>query len=312
MIRKDNYMNVNKPRYTEEQKRQKISKFNDVYYNGNPDDWKVSRLPNWIQSYGYLLNKELENKLPSHYRRFRQGTVVMIDYGVTIGDELGGKHFGVVLNNDDTKYKRKVTVVPLSSHWHRGYIDLGYDLMSGINYLIELRKDEEQKKINKLINRLNEFINGHKGNHFSFSDEEIKFINDNGIKNFPKNDCTVELNLGKNNDKLESLIKDIKQIDSWEQYNNIFNFVSFVETAITFQKSMNISLNELKDNLHQMKLLEKKLTKYNKQSYAVISDIKSVSKLRVVKLNRFTISGNTRISAENLDKIRQGFIKIIE
>lgn len=61
-----------------------------------------------------------------------------------------------------------------------------------------------------------------------------------------------------------------------------------------------------------MKLLEKKLTKYNKQSYAVISDIKSVSKLRVVKLNRFTISGNTRISAENLDKIRQGFIKIIE
>lgn len=305
-------MNVNKPRYTEEQKRQKISKFNDVYYNGNPDDWKVSRLPNWIQSYGYLLNKELENKLPSHYRRFRQGTVVMIDYGVTIGDELGGKHFGVVLNNDDTKYKRKVTVVPLSSHWHRGYIDLGYDLMSGINYLIELRKDEEQKKINKLINRLNEFINGNKGNHFSFSDEEIKFINDNGIKNFPKNDCTVELNLGKNNDKLESLIKDIKQIDSWEQYNNIFNFVSFVETAITFQKSINISLNELKDNLHQMKLLEKKLTKYNKQSYAVISDIKSVSKLRVVKLNRFTISGNTRISAENLDKIRQGFIKIIE
>ena len=88
--------------------------------------------------------------------------------------------------------------------------------------------------------------------------------------------------------------------------------MSFVETALTFRKSMNNSLNELRDNLLQMKQLIKKLTKYNKQSYAVISDIKSVSKLRVVKLNHFTISGNTRISTENLDKIRQGFIKTIE
>lgn len=305
-------MNDNKPRYTEEQKRQKISKFNDVYYDGDPDDWKVSRLPNWMQSYGYLLDKELKNKLPHHYRRFRQGTVVMIDYGVTVGSELGGKHFGVVLNNDDTKYKRKVTVVPLSSHRHRGYIDLGYDLMAGISNLIDLRKDEENKKIKKLINRLNEFSNNHKDNHFSFTDEEIKFIDDNNIKNFPKNDSTVELNLVKDNTELESLVKKIKKVDSWEQYKNIFDFVSFVETALTFQKSINNSLDELRDNLYQMQQLAKKLTKYNKQSYAVISDIKSVSKLRVVKLNHFTISGNTRISTENLDKIRQGFIKTIE
>lgn len=305
-------MSTNNFQYTEEQKRQKISKFNNVYFNGDPADWKVSRLPNWMQSYGYLLDKELKNNLPSYYRRFRQGTVVMIDYGVTIGDELGGKHFGVVLNNDDTKYKRKVTVVPLSSHRHKGYIDLGYDLMSGINDLIELRKAEEQKKINKLIKRLNEFINNHKDSNFSFSDEEIKFINDNGVKNFPKNNSTVELNFAENNDKLESLIEDIKQVDSWEQHKNIFDFVSLVETALSFQKSVNASLAELKDNLFQMKQLEKKLTKYNKQSYAVLSDIKSVSKLRVANLNHFTISGNARISAENLDKIRQGFIKTIE
>ncbi|MCC4380500.1 type II toxin-antitoxin system PemK/MazF family toxin [Limosilactobacillus reuteri] len=305
-------MSTNNFQYTEEQKRQKISKFNNVYYEGDPSNWKVSRLPNWMQSYGYLLDKELQNNLPSYYRRFRQGTVVMIDYGITIGNELGGKHFGVVLNNDDTKHKRKVTVVPLSSHWHKGYIDLGYDLMSGINDLIELRKDEEQKKINKLIKRLNEFSNNHKDSHFSFSDEEIKFINDNGVKNFPKDNSTVELDFSENNDKLESLIEDIKQVDSWEQHKNIFDFVSLVETALSFQKSVNTSLKELRDNLFQMKQLEKKLTRYNKQSYAVISDIKSVSKLRVAKLNHFTISGNARISAKNLDKIRQGFIKTIE
>ncbi|MCZ3747463.1 type II toxin-antitoxin system PemK/MazF family toxin [Limosilactobacillus vaginalis] len=235
----------------------------------------------------------------------------MIDYGVTIGNELGGKHFGVVINNDDTKYKRKVTVVPLSSHYHRGYIDLGYDLMSGINELIETRKAEEQKKIKKVVNRLEEFTSSHKNNHFSFTDNDIKFINDNNIKDFPKSDYKIELSPSKN-DELESLIKQIKQADSWEQHKNIFDFVSFVETAIIFQKNIDDTISELNDNLQQMQELAKKLNRYNKQSYAVISDIKSVSKLRVAKLSHYTISGNTQISPENLDKIRQGLIKIIE
>ncbi|WCT60228.1 type II toxin-antitoxin system PemK/MazF family toxin [Limosilactobacillus portuensis] len=297
--------------YSEEQKRKKISKFNDIYYGGDPSNWKVSRLPNWMSSYGYLLDKEIKNNLPHYYRRFRQGTIVMIDYGVTIGNELGGKHFGVVINNDDTKYKRKVTVVPLSSHYHRGYIDLGYDLMSGINELIETRKAEEQKKIKKVVNRLEEFTSSHKNNHFSFTDNDIKFINDNNIKDFPKSDYKIELSPSKN-DELESLIKQIKQADSWEQHKNIFDFVSFVETAIIFQKNIDDTISELNDNLQQMQELAKKLNRYNKQSYAVISDIKSVSKLRVAKLSHYTISGNTQISPENLDKIRQGLIKIIE
>lgn len=305
-------MSEYRPHYTEEQKRQKIARFNDVYYNGDPSDWKVSRLPNWMSSYGYLLDKELKNNLPQHYRRFRQGTVVMINYGVTIGNELGGSHFGVVLNNDDTKYKRKVTVVPLSSHKHRGYIDLGYDLMSGINDLLKIRKDEEQKKITKLINRLREFANNHKDNHFTFTDEEINFINDNNIENFPKSDSTVELDFMNANNNLKSLIEQIKQADSWEQHKDIFEFVSLVETALTFQSSIENSLNELRNNLKELKILAKKLTKYNKHSYAVITDIKAVSKLRVAKLNHYTISGNTQISDESLDKIRQGFIKTIE
>ncbi len=61
--------------YSEEQKRKKISKFNDIYYGGDPSNWKVSRLPNWMSSYGYLLDKEIKNNLPHYYRRFRQGTM---------------------------------------------------------------------------------------------------------------------------------------------------------------------------------------------------------------------------------------------
>ncbi|MCD7123702.1 type II toxin-antitoxin system PemK/MazF family toxin [Limosilactobacillus caviae] len=301
------------PRYTEEQKRQKISKFNNIYYNGDPADWKVSRLPNWISFYGYSLDKELKDNLPRYYRRFRQGTIVMIDYGVTIGNELGGKHFGVVLNNNDTKYKRKVTVVPLSSHWHKGYIDLGYDLMSGIDNLIEVRKGEEQQKITKLTNRLKEFMDNHKDSTFSFTQKEAEFLKKN-IQNFPKNhtEFSIDFFNDKINEELISLITKIKEADSWEQYKNIFEFVSFGETALIFKKNIDKELGKLNDSVSQLRQLEKKLNKYNKQSYAVISDIKSVSKLRVAKLNHFTISGNTRISSENLDKIRQGLIKTIE
>ncbi|MBB1080195.1 type II toxin-antitoxin system PemK/MazF family toxin [Limosilactobacillus sp. STM2_1] len=301
------------PHYTEEQKRQKISKFNNVYYNGDPADWKVSRLPNWMSFYGYSLDKELKNDLPHYYRRFRQGTVVMIDYGVTIGNELGGKHFGVVLNNDDTKYKRKVTVVPLSSHWHKGYIDLGYDLMSGINDLVKKRSEEEQTKIQKLSNRLEEFRNSHKNSSFPFTEGEEAFLEKN-VKDFPKDQNTFSINFLDNeaNKELISLITNIKKADSWEQHRNIFDFVSFIETAITFKNNVDEELKKLDESTRQLHQLAKKLNKYNKQSFAVISDIKSVSKLRVAKLNHFTISGNTQISAENLGKIRQGLIKTIE
>ena len=125
-----------KTRYSREQKRRKLAKFNSVYYEGNPDNWKVSRLPNWMNFYGHSLNNELNGRLPRYYRKFKQGTIVMVDYGVPIGNELGGKHFGVIISNNDTKYKRKVTIIPLSSHYHKGYVDLGFDLMEGINSLL--------------------------------------------------------------------------------------------------------------------------------------------------------------------------------
>lgn len=132
-------MSEYKRKFTNSEKRHKLAKFNSVYYEGDPNNWKVSRLPNWMSFYGYELDKELHGKSPKYYRKFKQGTIVMIDYGVPVGNELGGKHFGIVLSNNDTKFKRKIMVVPLSSHYHKGYIDLGYDLMQGITKLIQNR-----------------------------------------------------------------------------------------------------------------------------------------------------------------------------
>ncbi|QLL73837.1 type II toxin-antitoxin system PemK/MazF family toxin [Lactobacillus crispatus] len=299
-------------RYSHDQKRRKLAKFNSVYYDGNPDNWKVSRLPNWMNFYGHSLNNELNGRLPKYYRKFKQGTVVMIDYGVPIGNELGGKHFGVVISNNDTKYKRKVMVVPLSSHYHKGYVDLGFDLMEGISYLLAQRIIELQQKINKLDKRLNDFVKENPVNPTIFNQDERQFLDENNIDYSVLAETTTTFNLNNVQNKFTNLINDIKNTDSWEKYPGIYEFVSSVESFVNFADSVENSLYEMQEGITQLNRLGHKLERYNKQSFAVISDVKAISKLRVTKLSHFTISGNAHISNAAMTKIKTELIKTID
>lgn len=78
------------------------------------------------------------------------------------------------------------------------------------------------------------------------------------------------------------------------------------------QKEAFEKLKFKEDTIAQLEELSNKLNKYNKQSFAVISDIKTVSKLKVAKLSHYTISGNTYISEKALAKIKKEIIKTIE
>ena len=300
-----------KTRYSREQKRRKLAKFNSVYYEGNPDNWKVSRLPNWMNFYGHSLNNELKGRLPRYYRKFKQGTIVMVDYGVPIGNELGGKHFGVIISNNDTKYKRKVTIIPLSSHYHKGYVDLGFDLMEGINSLLSDRIDELQNIISNMITRLDSFKAQNANKKIDFTQEDFSFLKENNVDySLLQNDITIKF--FQKDEELEGLVTQIKETTSWESHSNIFEFVSLYETIMNFQQNILNDLAKESRDEKQLQELIKKLNKYNKQSFAVISDIKSISKLRVTKLSHFTISGNTRISDKALNKIKTELIKTID
>ena len=300
-----------KTRYSREQKRRKLAKFNSVYYEGNPDNWKVSRLPNWMNFYGHSLNNELNGRLPRYYRKFKQGTIVMVDYGVPIGNELGGKHFGVITSNNDTKYKRKVTIIPLSSHYHKGYVDLGFDLMEGINSLLSDRIDELQNIISNMITRLDSFKAQNANKKIDFTQEDFSFLKENNVDySLLQNDITIKF--FQKDEELEGLVTQIKETTSWESHSNIFEFVSLYETIMNFQQNILNDLAKESRDEKQLQELIKKLNKYNKQSFAVISDIKSISKLRVTKLSHFTISGNTRISDKALNKIKTELIKTID
>ena len=305
-------MSEYKRKFTNSEKRHKLAKFNSVYYEGDPNNWKVSRLPNWMSFYGYELDKELQGKSPKYYRQFKQGTIVMIDYGVPIGNELGGRHFGVVLSNNDTKFKRKIMVVPLSSHYHRGYIDLGYDLMQGITKLIQDRVVELNNTVNGLIDRLTQFKEANNGKMFTFTVEEIKFIYDSNIDGTLMFKEENSFNIEKRDPDFEKLIQQIKATNSWEKYPNIFKYVSFFDTIFSFQKEIFKGIDFGNQMVVQLNELLDKFKKYNKQSFAIISDVKTVSKLKVAKLSHYTISGNTYISEKALAKIKKEIIKTIE
>lgn len=300
-------------------KRRKIATFNDVYYNGDPHDWKVKRLPDWMNFYGHSLNNELKGKTPKYYRKFSQGTIVMINYGVTVGSEMGGKHFGIVLSNNDTKYKREIVVVPLSSKSHRDYVYLGYDLLNGANALLNQKMEDLANEFDSLTSRLEEFRPKFNSIQFSFTKSDLEYLSTiksetlpGFIAEYTGNDKTVSFDTISVNFNLEGIINDIKESPSWENHPGVFEFVSRIDTLFSFSEEIKARMKQINERLENTKKLRDKVEKYNKQSFANTGAIRSISKLRVEKLTEYSITGNVKISEMGLDKIKKNIFKFLE
>ena len=183
--------------------------------------------------------------------------------------------------------------------------------MEGINSLLSDRIDELQNIISNMITRLDSFKAQNANKKIDFTQEDFSFLKENNVDySLLQNDITIKF--FQKDEELEGLVTQIKETTSWESHSNIFEFVSLYETIMNFQQNILNDLAKESRDEKQLQELIKKLNKYNKQSFAVISDIKSISKLRVTKLSHFTISGNTRISDKALNKIKTELIKTID
>lgn len=49
------------------------------------------------------------------YWKFDRGALIFVEFGVNIGGELSNNHWAIVLDKDDSPYKKTLTVVPLTS-----------------------------------------------------------------------------------------------------------------------------------------------------------------------------------------------------
>lgn len=67
-----------------------------------------------------------ENKTKKEkFQRYKRGRIVLVDFTPSLGSELRGKHFAIVLTKKDTPNSSVLTVVPLSSKEKSYYLDVG-------------------------------------------------------------------------------------------------------------------------------------------------------------------------------------------
>lgn len=257
-------------RYSFDEKYQSIENLINFYTNADSSDYKASRLPNWLDFYGQTL---LTEKNIEYYNVFSQGTVVTVDYGVPVGGEMSGIHFAIVLSNNDTRRKKTILTIPLSSHNRPDRIYLGKDILHKAQLSMEKQLNQLQLEEESLNNQKSNLVN----------------------------------NLEKSNREL-SRMKAIKQ-PSKERINSIKRNVK------KYRKDLSLitkNTNTLSNKVNQFKKELERLGKYNNDSYACLSSISSVSKLKIKKFSKYGIHSNISIDEKNLNLIKTRIKKFID
>ena len=75
---------------------------------------RASLLAYWIKDYINYIKAE-KSFQPDKLIRYKRGSIVQVEFGFRIGNELGGRHYAVVIDRKNDLYSSTLTVVPLSS-----------------------------------------------------------------------------------------------------------------------------------------------------------------------------------------------------
>ena len=59
------------------------------------------------------------------YQRYKRGQIILVNFSPSMGSELRGNHFAIVLTKKDSPNNGVLTVVPLSSKEKPYYLDVG-------------------------------------------------------------------------------------------------------------------------------------------------------------------------------------------
>lgn len=75
---------------------------------------KAMLISYWIKNYTDMINTEKHFEA-SRLPKYPRGTVLSVDFGFRIGNELGGRHFAVVVDNHNDIKSNIITVLPMTS-----------------------------------------------------------------------------------------------------------------------------------------------------------------------------------------------------
>lgn len=117
--------------------------------------YKFTYLDDWLLKKSNLLLEEtklLKNKENKKYKNYERGTIIKVDFGVSLGSEMSQIHFAIVLNNYDNPKNNILTVIPLTSTNSKFNLNLKSlitDLIIKIEQ--EIKKIENSKNINEKV-----------------------------------------------------------------------------------------------------------------------------------------------------------------
>lgn len=76
---------------------------------------KIRILTDWIIKWAMLLKNESTFN-PATLRKYRQGEIILVDFGFNVDGEFGGRHYAVVLEKNNNPKSSVVLVAPITSY----------------------------------------------------------------------------------------------------------------------------------------------------------------------------------------------------
>lgn len=203
----------------------------------------------WLDDFNKYLSWE-KTFDPKHLKKYERGDIIKVNLGFNVGDEQGGMHYAVVLENNNALSNAVVTVIPLSSKKatkpvHPNDVDLGNDIYTKLKIKLTEKKKSLKSNLKELV-ELNALL--------------IK------SSDIPEDSPEVQVHIA----------------------------------------SLSKKIDEAKKQLTNISKIEKEIAQMKVGSIAVISQITTVSKLRIFDPRSSEgVLSNVKLSPENLDLINE-------
>lgn len=282
-------------------KFKQVSKPNKYHYQQ-----KFKSLPYWLEESSHYFKLEANKELIDHYYYYYpRGSVISVNFGVNEGSEFSNLHFAVVLNKRDSHQNRTLTVIPLTSKPKAGRFSLGKEIFNQTTNILSSTLTELQSHLgtqvernNKLEEKVKELEQKRQSIQKAYKETNKK------ITNFMSEPLSMA-NMDDKKTQFSKLYKEMTdQITNLEQLNQKINSLTKESHDIREETR---HCGEETDKLGKVVSIYKK---YNKNTFARIEDITTISKLRIRQINEFDPSGRIQLSSEQMRAISNEIMKL--
>lgn len=229
------------------------------------DQKKCALITYWLRDY-YNYIKSENTFCANRLPVYKKGSIIEVNFGYRVGSEFGGRHYAIVLDKKNSKNSPIVTVIPLSSIKEN---------KTKFRYTeVNLGTAVYDQLYNKFNSILKDIIN---------YAELINLLKEN-IDLFEANGNMLEL-------LIEPMLKKIPTLKNVSTEQNLSNFLNNLNNEMNKIVSLtNATINRIE--------------RMNRGSYALINQITTISKQRIIDpVTRHSSLNGIILPKEYIDKI---------